>query len=386
MSDGSEMSKSQQDPTATLKGANCLKCNKVVDQLNYLTCNACKLPCHLTCSQISLETYEKNKGKYKSNFVCGTCKVKVNPNKRKNSFNDDPPLQDLLAAAVEQANQKVMEKLEQIETKNTSTAEETRSALAMVNEKLDSTNAKLVSMDQEINKLKENEAVNQRRFEHQEYLISTLQERVNMLEQYSREKNVILSGAVEKLEINEANIYNIIDGIARAMNVSIEKQDIVAAHPLRNRKGTNSIIIVFRNKEVKRMFMKNKNSAALMFQNATHKVYINHQLSEYYSNLLYQTKKTAKDANAQFVWYDNCKCLVREREGAPIFIIKKLEDLIYLKQKIQDRREAQQATIQEAQTNRSNQGEQVQLTVQQNPPTTVQQNPPANQRAPGLHA
>lgn len=321
--------KSQSDPVVAI----CVKCQEVVDQSEFVICNGCKFPCHISCAPFSYETWKKNKNQCKMNYQCEKCKP-ANPNKRKKSTGDDD-LQDLLAAAVEQANKKVMAKLEEIESKNTLNAQEVRSAMETLNNKLDSTNTKLVSMDQEINKLKESETLTQKEFERHDYIISTLQDRINNLEQYSREKNVIVSGVVEKLNIHDGNIYDIIQGVARSMNVTLDKQDIVSAHPLRNKRGYSSIIIVFRNKEIKKNFMRNKKNASLMLQGATHKVYINPQLTEYYSNLLYQTKQIAREMGAKFVWYDNCKCLVRKTEGSPAIAIRKHEDLKYLREKNQ---------------------------------------------------
>lgn len=312
----------------------CAHCHQTLKEDSCITCIQCKTKYHLACVNITAETVHKNKSRYAA-WVCATCKTgeadpskSSNSCKRKNS-NENLEIQLLVANAVEQGTNAILSKLAEMSESMTGM----KTSLDNLTEKVTKVEESNVNiskrLDEQVKETEEVKATNK----DLKQKCETLEERCKQVElkmckteQYLRDRNVIVTGHDGYVN-NHTNIYHFMTELFNSMEVNVAPDDIVVAHPLKARKGNAGLLIQFRNKEVKRAFMRAKTKAMVKINGEDKKIFINHQLSEYYSNLLFETKKIAKTINAKFVWYANGKILVRKEDKGEVIAITELDDL-----------------------------------------------------------
>lgn len=152
-------------------------------------------------------------------------------------------------------------------------------------------------------------------------VIEALTAQVNGLDQYSRNKNFELEN-VEEFEDEE--VEGIILNLAQKLGIELVESDIEAAHrlPTRNKDRPSRIIVQLASRKKRDKFIDKRRTVftSNSLTGGTDKagrvrVFINENLTPLNRELLWQTKKTAKESGFKFVWFTRGKILVRRDDN-----------------------------------------------------------------------
>lgn len=161
--------------------------------------------------------------------------------------------------------------------------------------------------------------------------IKVLSKRIEDLEQYTRKNNFEIRGvACDKNE----NVEDLVIKFAKKLDVTLEKNDIQAAHRLKAApEKTPCIIVKVTNYKKKEAILLNKkkcvtNQDLLGF--GTGKIYVGDHLSAFNKQLLWQAKLRAQELGYKYVWWQG-KVLLRENEKSRAIEIHEVGDLDRLK-------------------------------------------------------
>lgn len=203
--------------------------------------------------------------------------------------------------------------------------------MKMLVERMDSLEATMKEMkesnDSVLKKLAQQEAQTQELKNHvtslQEALcqkdaeIDNLRLRLRDQEQYSRNKNIEISGVKET---PGENLEEILDNLARFMNVQdYSPQDVDIMHRVPSRKKNEAypkIIVQFKNRTRRNAWLKNKRhgvtSGNLIGGQDSTKVYVNEHLTMEFKELLYKAKQAGKPHGYNIVWFNSGKVLAKK--------------------------------------------------------------------------
>lgn len=163
--------------------------------------------------------------------------------------------------------------------------------------------------------------------------VKMLEERVEDLEQYSRNNCVEIQGIPqEKTE----DVVSIVKDIGKAMDMEISDMMVDACHRLggRQQRGDNppGIILKFVRRIDKEEFLRKRRvkrslSTRHIGRKDDHQIYINESLSPARRRLHALARAFRKEKNYQFLWVRNGKILLRKEESAPVKVVRSQEDL-----------------------------------------------------------
>lgn len=163
-----------------------------------------------------------------------------------------------------------------------------------------------------------------------------LRERMRNMEQYSRVKNIEISGLpVTKSE----DINDLVTDVGTALGIEVKRMDIAAAHRVPSFKADRepSVIVQFTTRTMKEQWINafrqnNKLTARDVNQHfPVQRVYVNDHLSPENKQFLGKLKKKGKELGFEFVWCRDCKFFVRKAEGDSVKRINTYEDMDKLK-------------------------------------------------------
>lgn len=165
--------------------------------------------------------------------------------------------------------------------------------------------------------------------------VSSLNMRLNELEQYSRANNLEIQGVHEK---NNENLFTIIEKITNFLGVKIDPNSIESIHRVQsfNRDQPKNIIVKFLSIKSKNQILtaaKTKRASlrtvnrAMSIEEISHNLYLNDHLTNEYKLLYKKTREIAKNKGYKYVWLNNCNIFVRKDDGMRVKLIKNVDHL-----------------------------------------------------------
>ena len=156
--------------------------------------------------------------------------------------------------------------------------------------------------------------------------ISTLEERIDDLEQYSSRNCLVITGIPEKEDEKTDEI--ILDIAKKQLNVDLQPRDIDRSHripggPIRrgNEKSRN-IVVKFSTYNARRRVIEQKSRLKSM----NNRIFINEQLTKKRSTLYYEARKLVKARKVKQAWTYDGLVLVRNNDDK-VQPIKNLIDI-----------------------------------------------------------
>lgn len=160
--------------------------------------------------------------------------------------------------------------------------------------------------------------------------IQELNEKLWIMDQYSRNRNVEICN-IPKTQ--GENLEEIVVNMASKMDITIEARDVDIVHRLPSRNGdVEPIIVQFCSRRVRDQFLSNKKKVITSYETTGEgmgKIFINANLNKYFKDLRYKAKQEANNHGYKFVWFKNNKILMKKNESSPyVFSISNEKDLL----------------------------------------------------------
>lgn len=303
------------------------KCAKCEDALptdgGLVLCRGCNGNYHYKCS-IKASTYE-NKGKAeKSKWRCERCRT---GGKR---------LQDDEATPIEK--QKDIGQLALEIAKMSEQIKENTKCQKFVAEQYDEIIKGQQDLGDHIKNLERQIAHLMQSCADKDRKISSLQARINEMEQKQYEKNFEVHGVIETEEEDEKSI---VCRVTEKMGIALTEDDIEVASRLEKRKQDDKIvrnrpiIVMLKSKKKRDEIIQRRRitvlNSEIVNRKEVGKIYVVEQLSSYNKSLLWEAKNRAREKEWKFVWVQNCNVLARKEEGSRIINLKDFDDINKIK-------------------------------------------------------
>ncbi|KAL4703104.1 hypothetical protein ACJJTC_018141 [Scirpophaga incertulas] len=170
--------------------------------------------------------------------------------------------------------------------------------------------------------------------------LNDLTNRLNLIEQHSRETNIEISGIPEN---KSENLVSVFQQLCNTVSISVLDTDVLASTRIRKLKEDTerprSVIIKLQNTEkrdeilaaVSRYNRKNQNdklnTSNLGYGGQKLPIYVSEHLSPYNKALHASTRKVAREKAYKFVWIRNGRIFVRKDDQASAKLIKCYDSL-----------------------------------------------------------
>lgn len=277
-------------------------------------------------------------------WKCPSCKTKSNQSSVKSSSSTEGVLtKDFLIKVMEGFKKEVFSEMASFKTEVVSEMasfktemSELSTSVQFISDKLDASNLLMEDIKSKLSELqKENEGLKAKN----EVLgreVADLRERMRSMEQYSRVKNIEISG----LPVTQGeNISDLVADVGAALGVEVQGADIAAAHRVPSFRSDRepALIVQFTSRIIKEQWMaksrKKKNLTARDVNQhfPTKRVFINEHLSPENKKFLTKLKQKGRDLGYTFIWSRDGKFFVRKSEGEPVKRINTYEDMDRLK-------------------------------------------------------
>lgn len=167
--------------------------------------------------------------------------------------------------------------------------------------------------------------------------VSSLEQRIDDLEQYSRGNCLEINGIPE--EKNE-NILDIVTKLGTSLGMTINEDMVDTCHRLGQKTPdkVRGVIVKFTRRIVKeemlrkRRIKRNLNTKDIGFTNQSAEViYMNESLTPIRRKIFNAARALKKEKGYQFLWVRNGKVLMRMNEGAKVISITSLEQIATLR-------------------------------------------------------
>ncbi|KAF6204647.1 hypothetical protein GE061_018807 [Apolygus lucorum] len=160
--------------------------------------------------------------------------------------------------------------------------------------------------------------------------VGDLHQKVDFLEQISRNANVEIHGVPETKNENCIEILKEVSRMLEVENGSIPKAFRVG--PPRNDRPRKILAVMDSMEARDKLVRAAKGSRELTAKNLhsdwpNERVYVNENLTSYRADLLRRTKIKARERDVKYVWLKNCVIHVRKSDGGPVSTIKSPQDL-----------------------------------------------------------
>lgn len=160
--------------------------------------------------------------------------------------------------------------------------------------------------------------------------IRKLTDKINFIEQYSRNINIEVHGINE---VQNEDCKELVLNLAKTLEIQVTESDVDVAHRLSsvNKKQPRPIIAQFSSR-TKRDLMLHKKKLVITDSSVPGTsigttIYINENISPYYKNLYKLTRNQAKISNFQFVWFKDSKLLIRKNSNSRVHRINSEDDI-----------------------------------------------------------
>lgn len=161
--------------------------------------------------------------------------------------------------------------------------------------------------------------------------VNMLKKQMTHVEQYSR-RNMIEIREVHQQK--DEKVERVVVKVAQKFDVPLTEEDIEVAHRLKAAPGKKPAIIVELNSRKKRnLFLESRKKVVTnqdVLREGEGRIYLSESLSPFYRELLWKTRKIAKEDDYRFCWYQNEKILLRKENSSTIIVIHDEEDLAKL--------------------------------------------------------
>lgn len=160
--------------------------------------------------------------------------------------------------------------------------------------------------------------------------ISTLDEKLNELDQYSRLNNLELQGIPDK---EGENILNIFESICLSLECGPLNVEYIHRIPTRDERKSKPIVVRFLSRcdrdKLLAAYKANKNTVrpGLTVDGVANALYINEHLTQTNKILFKETRQTAKEKSYKFVWVKNGNIFARKNETTKIQHIKNMDSI-----------------------------------------------------------
>lgn len=313
-----------------------MKCGKCGDSVHVenecVTCVSCLNKFHFDCSVREVK-WRNMSTDQKNNWSCLSCKSGASAS-RKNSASsivsedNATPEEDVSTKTLLLRMNARLDKLDDVQK----TVNGVSASIQFLSTKYDELLSEIKSYKEENKKL--NKEVQHLKAEcaQKSEELSALTKRFNALEQYGRGVNLEVHG-VEVTDGESAE--HVVQQVAQAIGVTYSASEIQAAHrlPRRDHDYTKPpvFLIQFLNKRTKQKWLQfGRRKKDLISRDVVgegeRRVYINENLTPYYSKLFWETKKLAKERNYQYVWLLNGSIRVKKSDTSRQTLIIACED------------------------------------------------------------
>lgn len=162
--------------------------------------------------------------------------------------------------------------------------------------------------------------------------VAVLEAQVQDIEQYSRRDNVEIVGVPYS---PKENIYSILEGISKLLDIRHSSSEVSIAHRLPDKKGNGkpNIIVKFVNRYIKDDWInaakKSTRLTAAELSNSwpSTSIYINDHLTYSNKRLLAYLRDLLKQKKIVNAWSRDCRVLMRVRAEGRVFHVKTMEDV-----------------------------------------------------------
>lgn len=362
------------------KSVTCAGCSKKILNREFLACCLCAGAYDIECINYSYKLFSLMSKEKKDNWQCPACKSKqrkidntntpvqgcrmqTNPspseresddsnvtirkpptdnpcNTSLNSITSFPPCDESLLTTIRREIQRsVAESVESAvkihfmkefnEIKKELTAlRELQNSMEFLSADYDRMKSDLMAAKEKVNSLdRENSTLSGK--------LNDLTNRLNIMEQHSRETNIEINGIPES---NSENLLSVFRQLCSAISVPVQESDIVTSTRVRklNQQSDRprSILIKLQTTRkrddilaaVSRFNRKNQNdklnTSTLKYGGKKAPIYVSEHLSPYNKALHASTRKAAHEKAYKYVWIRNGRIFVRKDDQAPAKLIK----------------------------------------------------------------
>lgn len=163
----------------------------------------------------------------------------------------------------------------------------------------------------------------------QEKRITELEQRLIKTEQYARRSQLEINGVPETVG---ENLETVVTNIVSKLKINIKPEEIETVHriPVLNkttRRSPPTIIVEFANRKKRDEILANKSTLKVSFNEIGNQIYIHESLSQFFKNLLWRVRNSAKEKGYRFVWYKNYKILVKKDVNSQTIVINNENEL-----------------------------------------------------------
>lgn len=288
------------------KIVNCHKCTAHIIPEDAVQCGTCKGSFHFECALVREVQFRKKSATDKAQWMCVQCKSEKGRVQSESASQASPKTMDDVFRVLSS----IQNSLVNLETR--------------MNEVCDSQQFLSDKYDElmiQVQKVPTLEAA----LLESETQVQELQQRLNLMEQYSRRNHLEIGNIPQE---KDEKVDEIVINVGSKLGLTIHKEDIAAAHRLRSAPGkTPSIIVEFVNRRLRNKYYENRK----LLPQSRNRIFINESLCSYFKNLLRCTKDRCKEENYKYCWYRNNKIFARRTDGCRPIVVTRMEDLIKIK-------------------------------------------------------
>lgn len=159
-------------------------------------------------------------------------------------------------------------------------------------------------------------------------IIKSLEVRLAEVEQRTREDTLEFAGIPEREGEQHSET---IKRVAAVTGVDLKSEDILDIKKIPDRRPgvPPKLQVRFSNPQKRRQILLNRKqlNVSTTQGNVFQKIFISEILGAYFKDLLWRSKTKAKEMGYKFVWYKECKIMIKKNESDRIIYIKHSDDL-----------------------------------------------------------
>ena len=281
----------------------CKSCGKELP-LDHVLCsaNACKL--HFSCAGIKEITWRKAD---KTAWKCHDCRKTLPPGQ--------PVSAEELRMFMNQVNAKLSPVGQIQEISNN--VKELKQSVDFMSTKYDELMNRIQEIEQEREEQKKLVEEFKNKLEAKEKIIESLQMRMRETEQYSRNRNIEISG----VEVTRGeNLIQVMGSIANKIGVDFDAEDVDVIHRVPTRRGDEppKIIAQFLSRKKRNNWLKNKKNARMLSKEVVSQgksdnlIFLNTHLTFEWKQLLWQAKQHGRPKGYRIIWYQDSKIYAKK--------------------------------------------------------------------------
>lgn len=305
----------------------CGKCEKDITK-DGLKCTDCEVSFHVQCTSAAVGDPAKKIGTRRT-WKCEGCASECSSSSSKAGAERETGNSSVLKAITafrKESNERWDETLAKL-NKVQEDIKEVTAEMSLMKKQLKEVETKSTKTCQTVESLKEeNIRLNSE--------MAGLQREVRDLQQHTRKSNVLITGVPVT---PKEDVYDIIQNIARLLDLQYYRNDISVAHRLPSRQGDDrppSIVVSFVSRSVKsdwitaRRAKKTLSARELRATFADHQIYVNEHLTTETRALFNGARALVKTGKLASVWTSDCRVMAKRTPTGRPFSVKHLHHLV----------------------------------------------------------